>query len=178
MRNLHSWITAFAVLHLTTVNSQVCPDTRRSPVTLNLADIATGQNVHNKDAQDTSTHLTCKPVTFPSDNRLQAFSGQRSAQHLPAQYFEQNLKSKHLDLQADRLHWILALKPVCCQPAANRCCHNFPLTGMCILASSAASCRRSGAALLQTIDQVLERGHGSAGILRHDQNGHNGHAHH
>lgn len=178
MRNPHSLITALAFLHLTAVNSQVCPDTRKSPVTLNFADIATGQNVHNKVTQETSEPLTCKPVTFPSDNRLQAFSGQRSVGHLSASDFEEYLKSKQLDSQTERLHRILAVKPVCNQPAAYSCCHNFSFTGMCILASTAASCRGGGTALLQTIDQVLERGHSSAGILRHDQNGHNCHASH
>ena len=49
---------------------------------------------------------------------------------------------------------------------------------MCILTSLAASCGGTGTALLQTVDQVLERGHSSASVLRHDQNGHNHHASH
>lgn len=49
---------------------------------------------------------------------------------------------------------------------------------MCILASLAASCGGSGTALLQTINQVLEHEHSSAGVLRHDQNGDHHHASH
>ena len=49
---------------------------------------------------------------------------------------------------------------------------------MCILASLAASHGGSGTTLLQTVHPILERGHSSAGLLRHDQNGHNHHASH
>ena len=77
MRIHYSWIAAFAFLQLTAVSSQSSPDTRKCPVESNLADVWVEQNKHNQDVQSTHAPLTCKPVTLPSDNRLQAFSGKR-----------------------------------------------------------------------------------------------------
>ena len=77
MRVQCSWIAAFAFLQLAAVSSQLCPDTRKCLVKSNLADVWAQQTNHSKDVQSTPAPLTCKPVTFPSDNRLQALSGKR-----------------------------------------------------------------------------------------------------
>lgn len=77
MRVRYGWIAAFAFLQLTAVSSQLCPDTRKCHVKPNLADVWAEQINHSKDVKRTPAPLTCKPVTFPSDNRLQEFSGKR-----------------------------------------------------------------------------------------------------
>ena len=73
----YSWITAFAFLLFTAASSQLYPDTRKCPAKFNLAEVWAEQTNHSADVQRKPASLTCKPVTFPSDNRLQAFTGKK-----------------------------------------------------------------------------------------------------